>query len=279
MGIFSEIDLEQEYQEEILTETPETPQSPAVEPQPPAVEIVPKVEPPETQASADSQNKTEAAADEDAKRKEHEASEAKRKAEFDARQAAKKAAIQEKLDRLAAMSDDEVMVASMRQVSADTEKVTRRNMKDCVSEHIQTLCLDDPAFARKVMHPKKSMIRCFQYINQKAWEYIQDELKASGIRPGPGEQGYGCDVPDDLCYQWGVDYFNDPAAEIDQEAEEEFVPRPYSGRTARPKSKTRKGTTPKKAEPEKAETPAPKPVESSGQISMLDFMMPEEKAG
>lgn len=76
-----------------------------------------------------------------------------------------------------------------------------------------------------------------------------------------------------------MDYFNDPAAEIDQEAEEEFVPRPYSGRTARPKTKTRKGTTPKKAEPEKAETPAPKPVESSGQISMLDFMMPEEKAG
>lgn len=279
MGIFSEIDLEQEYQEDILTETPETPQSPAVEPQPPAVEIVPKVEQPETQASTDSQNKTEAAADEDAKRKEHEASEAKRKAEFDARQAAKKAAIQEKLDRLAAMSDDEVMVASMRQVSADTEKVTRRNMKDCVSEHIQTLCLDDPAFARKVMHPKKSMIRCFRYINQKAWEYIQDELKASGIRPGTGAQGYGCDVPDDLCYQWGVDYFNDPAAEIDQEAEEEFVPRPYSGRTARPKGKTRKGTTPKKAEPEKAETPAPKPAESSGQISMLDFMMPEEKAG
>lgn len=71
MGIFSEIDLEQEYQEDILTETPETPQSPAVEPQPPAVEIVPKVEQPETQASTDSQNKTEAAADEDAKRKEH----------------------------------------------------------------------------------------------------------------------------------------------------------------------------------------------------------------
>ncbi|MCI9267912.1 MAG: hypothetical protein HFF40_03535 [Lawsonibacter sp.] len=239
MGIFSEIDLEQEYQEDILTETPETPQSPAVEPQPPAVEIVPKVEQPETQASTDSQNKTEAAADEDAKRKEHEAFEAKRRAEFDARQAAKKAAMQEKLDRLAAMSDDEVMVASMRQVSADTEKVTRRNMKDCVSEHIQTLCLDDPAFARKVMHPKKSMIRCFQYINQKAWEYVQDELKASGIRPGTGEQGYGCDVPDDLCYQWAVDYFNDPAAEIDQEAEEEFVPRPYSGRTARPKGTTR----------------------------------------
>ena len=32
------------------------------------------------------------------------------------------------------------------------------HMKECVSEYIQTLCLDDPAFARLTMHPKKTMI-------------------------------------------------------------------------------------------------------------------------
>ena len=37
--------------------------------------------------------------------------------------------------------------------------------------------------------------------------YVQDELKANGVQPGPGQQGYGCDIPDDLCYQWAEDYF------------------------------------------------------------------------
>lgn len=37
-----------------------------------------------------------------------------------------------------------------------------------MSEHIQILCLDDPAFARKVMHPSKSMVHCIWYINRKA---------------------------------------------------------------------------------------------------------------
>lgn len=137
--------------------------------------------------------------DEAAKRKAHEEAEARRKAEFDARQAEKKAAEQTQLDKLAAMSDDELMSASMRRVSDDTEKLTRRNMKECVSEYIQTKCLEDAAFAWMIMHPRKSMIRCFQHISQKAWEYVQDELKASGITPGPGRQGYGADVPDDLC--------------------------------------------------------------------------------
>lgn len=280
MGIFSEISMEQENSGELQPEENNQPQVSLME-STTAVESAPEVEPTEAQPSVDGQDKAEPPVedqDEDAKRKAHEAAEAKRKAEWEAKQQEKKAAIQEKLDRLAAMSDDEVMVASMKQVSADTEKLTRRNMKDCVSEHIQTLCLDDPAFARKVMHPSKSMVHCFQYINQKAWDYIQDELKASGIQPGPGAQGYGCDVPDDLCYGWAVDYFNDPDAKVDKEDKEKFVPRPYSGRSSssKGKGKAKKEAAPKKAEPPK---PAPKPAEPSGQISMLDFAMPEEKAG
>lgn len=150
-----------------------------------------------------------AAEDEEKKRAEHEAAEAQRKAEFDAKQQAKKAAEQEQIARLEAMSDEEVIAASTQRVSTDVEKLTRRNMKECVSEHIQMLCMEDTAFARLTMHPKKNMIRCFQYINRKAWDYVQDELKASGTRPGPGQQTYGCDVPDDMCYQWAEDYFRD----------------------------------------------------------------------
>ena len=96
-------------------------------------------------------------------------------------------------------------------------------MKEMVCEHIQAMCATDAAFARKVMHPRKSMIRCFQYINRKARAYAEQEMKDNGIE----RQGiYGCDVPDGLCYQWAVDYFNDADAAEDKEGEEKFIPKP-----------------------------------------------------
>ena len=220
---------------------------------------------------------------EEAKRQAHEEAEAKRKAEFDARQRKKQADLQAKLDRLNAMSDEEVMAASMKRVSEDTEKLTRRNMKECVAEYVQTLCIEDPVLARKAMHPRKSMVHCFQYISRKAWEYVQDELKANGIQPGTGSQGYGCDVPDDLCYQWAVDYFNDPDAKEDKEEEEKFVPNPYRGNsTSKSKSSSKgkvKSGEKKPDVPRKEDKPAPKPASGMGQISFGDFLMPEEKAG
>lgn len=184
------------------------------------------------------------------------------------------------MDRLAAMSDDEVMIASMKRVSADTERLTRRNMKDCVSEYIQTKCLEDPAFARRVGHPRKSMIHCIWYINRKAREYVEREMKDNDVKPENGV--YGSDVPDDLCYQWAVDYFNDPDAKEDQEEDEKFVPKPYAGKTAKSagkgkaKSKTKKDPAPKKAATTKAE---PKKSAVSEQITLGGFVMPEEKAG
>lgn len=215
-------------------------------------------------------------ASEDEKKKAHEAAEAKRKADWEARQKLKKADEQAQLDRLAAMSDDEVMAASMKRISTDTEKLTRRSMKECVAEYIQTMCIEDPAFARKAMHPRKSMIRCFQYINRKAWDYIQDELKANDIQPGPGQQMYGSDIPDDLCYQWAVDYFNDSDAKEDHEEEEKFVPKPYMGGT----TTKSKGSKQVKSKKEDRKTAIPKkPAESTGQLALGDFVMPEEKAG
>ena len=189
-----------------------------------------------------------AAEDEEKKRAEHEAAEAQRKAEFDAKQQAKKAAEQEQIARLEAMSDEEVIAASTQRVSTDVEKLTRRNMKECVSEHIQMLCMEDTAFARLTMHPKKNMIRCFQYINRKAWDYVQDELKASGTRP----------------------------AKEDHEDEEKFVPKPYAGKSSA-KSKPKKVTEKKKTEPKAAPKQEEKKPSQDGQMSLLDFGM--AKAG
>ena len=240
----------------------------------PADEVAPAGE--EKSAEEGNSAQPPAAEDEEKKRAEHEAAEAQRKAEFDAKQQAKKAAEQEQIARLEAMSDEEVIAASTQRVSTDVEKLTRRNMKECVSEHIQMLCMEDTAFARLTMHPKKNMIRCFQYINRKAWDYVQDELKASGTRPGPGQQTYGCDVPDDMCYQWAEDYFRDPDAKEDHEDEEKFVPKPYAGKSSA-KSKPKKAAEKKKTEPKAAPKQEEKKPSQDGQMSLLDFGM--AKAG
>lgn len=208
---------------------------------------------------------TLSAADDAAARRAHEEAEAARKARWESSQRERKAAEQARLNRLAAMSDEDVVAASTQRVSADTEKLTRRSMKDCVSEHVQAMCRQDPAFARRTMHPRKSMMHCFWYINRKAKEFIEKEMKSNGTQPEGGI--YGDDVPDDLVYQWAVDYFNDPDAQEDKEKEEKFTPRPYVGKS----SKASKSAKPKA----KKETPPPKAApkvqaDVDGQMSLLE---------
>lgn len=180
----------------------------------------------------------------DRKKKEHEESEAKRKAEWEKQQAAKKAAEDKLLKETQSMSDSDAAAASVKKLGDDTERLTRRNMKICVTEHIQEICLNNPEFARKAMHPRKSMINCFKYINKKAQEYLKQEMEESGEKAIGG--GYGGDVPDDLCYQWAEDYFNDPNAEADKDKDDKFVPKPYYGGSP---AKTNKKETPKAKEP------------------------------
>ena len=185
------------------------------------------------------------AQDDTEKRKAHEEAEAKRKAKWEAKQAAKKQAEEAALKKLATMSDDEAIAASVKRISTDTERLTRRNMKECVAEHIQELCKKDTAFARRTMHPSKNMVKCFTYINRMAKEYVKQEMEDNDIQPDGG--GYGCDVPDGLCYHWAEDYFNATDALEDQEKEEKFIPKPYTGTTAKPAKKTEKAkTNPKK---------------------------------
>lgn len=186
-------------------------------------------------------------AEEDRKRQEHEQAEAKRKAEWEAKQRAKEEAEQAAWENAVAMSDDEVMAASMKRVGDDSERLTRRNMKQCVTEYIQTLCLEDVSFARNVMHPRKNMVNCFRYINRKALEFAKQEMEDNDVKPSA--EGYGTDVPDGLCYQWAEEYFKDLNAKEDRGQEEKFVPRPYYGG---------RSSTTKKAEKKKAEKPAAK---------------------
>ncbi len=283
MGYFSRLDCATQYGEEAPAPVPQEPkakpaptQAVPVAPQPIAATSTPSIQSQsevgtqavhaaETPAAPAIQLDTPTLADDAAARRAHEEAEAARKAKWESGQRERKAAEQARLNRLAAMSDEDVVAASTQRVSADTEKLTRRSMKDCVSEHVQAMCRQDPAFARRTMHPRKSMMHCFWYINRKAKEFIEKEMKSNGTQPEGGI--YGDDVPDDLVYQWAVDYFNDPDAQEDKEKEEKFTPRPYVGKS----SKASKSAKPKA----KKETPPPKAApkvqaDVDGQMSLLE---------
>lgn len=252
------------FMEEEPAMAEEAPPGPAPQQETPVLQEPPAAPPMPAPPAEDAQ------AAETRKRAEHEAAEAKRKAEWEAKQAEKRAALQAAMDQLGAMNDEQLIQAAAQKAGKDTEKLTRRNMKECVCEYIQTLCFEDAEFARLTLTPPKSMVRCFQHISRKAWEYVQDELKASGQRPGPGAQGYGCDVPDDLCYTWAEEYFRDPHAKEDKEEEEKFVPKPYPGASS-PKANSKAAAKKKPAEKPAPKPDEKKPEEASGQLSLGDF--------
>ena len=223
----------------------------------------------EAEAAQEVLQRMQDTAAEDEKRRAHEEAEAKRKAEWEQKQRKKAEAEQAAWENAVAMGDDEVMIASMKRVGDDAERLTRRNMKQCVTEHIQTKCLSEPEFARQVMHPRKNMIRCFRYITRKAKEFAEQEMKDNDEKPVGG--AFGGDVPDELCYQWAREYFRDADAKEDAEPEEKFVPKTYNGKA--PKAGKGKKDKPKKATPK----PAPKSADEE-QLTFGDFGT-EEAAG
>ena len=206
----------------------------------------------EAEAAQEVLQRMQDTAAEDEKRRAHEEAEAKRKAEWEQKQREKAEAEQAAWENAVAMGDD------------DAERLTRRNMKQCVTEHIQTKCLSEPEFARQVMHPRKNMIRCFRYITRKAKEFAEQEMKDNDEKPIAG--GYGCDVPDDMCYLWAEEYFMDMDAEEDKEKEEKFVPKPYPGK---PAPRSNKKADKKKSAPQK-EPPAEEHPNDSTQMNLFE---------
>ena len=206
---------------------------------------------------------------EEQKRKEHEEAEAKRKAEWEAKKQAKEEEILFAWENATALDDEALAAASSKRVGDDSERLTRRNMKQCVTEMIQIFCHEDLDLARQVMHPRKNMVNCFRYITRKAKEFVLQEMKDNDIKPD--REGYGSDVPDDLCYQWAKEYFFDMEAPEDKDPnEEQFVPKPYVGKTTT--SKAKKKTEKKKPEPKKVEAPTPAPAANEGQLDMFSML-------
>jgi len=218
-------------------------------------------EQPQEESKAQTEDAAAKQAAEEKKRHDHEEAEAKRKADWDAAQQKKKDADEQAIAVLASMSDADAIGASVKRTGADLELITRRNMKTSVTQYVQALCKCDPALARLTMHPRKSMLHCFRYISRKAKEYLDQEMEA--LDEKPEGNGYGGDVPDDMCYQWALDYFRDQDAEEDKGKEEKFVPKPYCGGG---KSSSKKKKEKPKPEPKKKHDP-PKPAQE--QISLF----------
>ena len=280
MGFFSNLNMVQESDREqaaaFQAEMPEPKNQP--------VQAVPSADtadgmtavPPSAEASKPAEKeKTQPEQAEEEKRKAHEEAEAKRKAEWEENQRKRKEKERLEWEKAIAMDNDALIATSVKRLGDATERLTRRNMKLCVTEYVQTLCYEDMAFARLVMHPRKSMVNCFHYINRKAREYLEKEMKDNDEKPMAG--GYGGDVPDELCYQWAEEYFRDLDVKEDKTDEDEkFVPRPYRGISSTPKKKAEK----KKPQPVKKEKPKePEQLSMDNQITLDSFLQPEKMAG
>lgn len=264
MGVFSEMDIELNYdtEEAILQMSTgeeaiaKTQDSDDIKPQA-QVGAARSVSMQITQAEPEAAAKE---SEEEKKRKAHEEAEAKRKAEWEAKKKSREGKELFAWKAAVALDDEALIAASQKRIGDDAERLTRRNMKQCVTEFVQTLCSNDLNFARQVMHPRKTMIRCFRYINRKAREFILQEMKDNDEKPINGI--YGTDIPDDLCYEWAKEYFFDMDVEEDKEKEEKFVSKPYIGKTSStPKKKTNK----KKTQPEKSENRVKKTSKETGE--------------
>ena len=278
MGVFSELDLEKQRAEMEKTASKSTEiqtlQAKLIQQhEQKKVAANKKNEAAKPELSSDTAKSTEqddAAAVEAEKRRQHEEAEAKRKAEWERQQEEKRAAEQAALAKIEQMSETELVKASMERMKKETERLTRRNLKECVSEYVQTLCLSDPAFARMVMHPRKSMAHCLQFINRKAREYLLAEMKDNGMEPQ--QNGiYGGDVPEDTCYDWAEEYFRDASAKEDEVKEEKFVPKAYSGASVRSKRQPKKEKSAAKPAPV-IQMPKTDSEAKEEQVSMLDLM-------
>ena len=278
MGVFSELDLENQQTEldghdskaaEIQSLQAKLIQQHEQKKAAAASEVPGKEPAAEPVAKTEAEQEDPAAAETE-RRRQHEEAEAKRKAEWERQQAEKRTAEQAALAKIEQMSETELIKASMERMKRETEWLTRRNLKECVSEYVQTLCLSDPAFARMVMHPRKSMAHCLQFINRKAREYLLAEMKDNGMEPQPNGI-YGGDVPEDTCYDWAEEYFRDASAKEDEAKEEVFVPKAYMSAAAKTKRQPKKEKTAAKPVPV-IQMPQPEKSPDEEQFSMFDLM-------
>ncbi|HAQ39497.1 MAG TPA: hypothetical protein DCM73_00735 [Clostridiales bacterium] len=122
-----------------------------------------------------------------------------------------------------AISSEAQILKAIEKISEASEKITRRNMKIQVSEFIQVRCDSDPDFAALILNPKKNLVNCFKYINRMAMEWIKEDAKARGEEL---HGQIGGDVPDDIVFDWSIEYFQKTGLPEDEEKAKPVSPSP-----------------------------------------------------
>lgn len=273
MGVFSEVSIDMEYDREMQEDGDRGDLSVAIES---TAGTIQKIEEPPKEKKVTAENAANKISDKDA-RAAHDAAEKERKERWEAAQREKEAMINKRLQEIAAIDEESAIHQSIQLVDTQGERITRRNMKMCVIEYLKDYSRQHPDFAKKLLNPRKNLINCFRYITRHACEYIRKEMETDigfalnqDIKCG---YEYGEDVPDDLCYQWAIDYVNDPDAKEDKEPKEIFKPKPYTGtKQSKKKTPVNKGKSLQKPEDSKQD-------DLPGQMSFFNVNNFQEKAG
>lgn len=88
-------------------------------------------------------------------------------------------------------------------------------MTEQVQAYLEQHASEDEVFAYKMRNPKKSIKNCIKFIAQKAMAYMEKHKEEYEM-----ENGYGGDVPDEICYGWANHYYDENDLEVDMTEEE-----------------------------------------------------------
>lgn len=140
-------------------------------------------------------------------------------------------------------------------IELQAERTSLKTMADYVKEYIVGYCDEDPAFVERVNDPLKNFMDCIGYIKKKALEWLKEQ---QNLELTSYTQGVGGDVPNDICYQWAVEYYYSKPE-----------PKPAPKEKAATGAKTKKNS--KAAKTDSAEGSV------NTQMSLLDMMDTEKK--
>ena len=99
---------------------------------------------------------------------------------------------------------------AIEKLDKEFESLTRRGMIDSVMEYLSSYCFDNPDFTKNILNEDKDLKDCLKYITRKASDYLKDASSAFTT-----DNGYGGEVPDDLCYEWSVEYYSKSKEELE----------------------------------------------------------------
>ena len=132
-------------------------------------------------------------------------------------------------------------------------------MKQTITDYLKNKCISDPELEEKFN--EDLMENCVEYIEKKAWDYLNDKNGA---------------IKDDIVFGWARDYFVIGTAELDriekEKQEVERKEREAKREEERKKREEEARKTKEEKEREAAEKKFQEEQHADGQTSLLDLV-------